>query len=220
MPSPWHWSRTDILGAPSEIAQKRIVRRWNPPCRTSGVPPSRHNRCRFCRHIRPARRCCAYACEHPLVGQIGFGENPFMRVAFKTPAPVFAKAFLIQSRYRFDQCDCRSKGVPVSEPENILRETALPGGSFTAVARGRLWPYQRPHRRSQRGPDDAARSRKLSHPEDFLLCDLEGNLIGKEGKLPGEPPIHLEVFKARPDVNSVAHFHTHNATSFRCLSTT
>ncbi|MEE2996848.1 MAG: class II aldolase/adducin family protein, partial [Pseudomonadota bacterium] len=41
---------------------------------------------------------------------------------------------------------------------------------------------------------------KVSHPEDFLLCDLEGKLIGKQGKLPGELPIHLEVFKARPDV--------------------
>lgn len=55
---------------------------------------------------------------------------------------------------------------------------------------------------------------KVSHPEDFLLCDLDGNQIGTTEKLPGELPIHLEVFKARPDVNSVAHFHTHNATSF------
>lgn len=55
---------------------------------------------------------------------------------------------------------------------------------------------------------------KASHPEDFLLCDLDGNQIGTTDKLPGELPIHLEVFKARPDVNSVAHFHTHNATSF------
>lgn len=55
---------------------------------------------------------------------------------------------------------------------------------------------------------------KVSQPEDFLLCDLDGNQIGSTEKLPGELPIHLEVFKARPDVNSVAHFHTHNATSF------
>ncbi|MAM69459.1 MAG: hypothetical protein CMM12_11950 [Rhodospirillaceae bacterium] len=55
---------------------------------------------------------------------------------------------------------------------------------------------------------------KLSNPEDFLLCDLDGNQIGTDEKLPGELPIHLEVFKVRPDVNAVAHFHTHNATSF------
>jgi ribulose-5-phosphate 4-epimerase/fuculose-1-phosphate aldolase len=55
---------------------------------------------------------------------------------------------------------------------------------------------------------------KVSRPEDFLLCDLDGNQIGTNVKLPGELPIHLEVFKVRPDVNAVAHFHTHNATSF------
>ena len=55
---------------------------------------------------------------------------------------------------------------------------------------------------------------KLSNPEDFLLCDLDGDQIGTDEKLPGELPIHLEVFKVRPDVNAVAHFHTHNATSF------
>ena len=55
---------------------------------------------------------------------------------------------------------------------------------------------------------------RLSHPEDFLLCDLDGNQIGTDEKLPGELPIHLEVYKARPDVGAVAHFHTHYATSF------
>ena len=55
---------------------------------------------------------------------------------------------------------------------------------------------------------------KLSQPDDFITCDLEGNLIGTENKLPGELPIHLEVYRERADVNSIAHFHTHNATSF------
>ena len=55
---------------------------------------------------------------------------------------------------------------------------------------------------------------KVSSPEDFLLCDLDGTQIGTSDKLPGELPIHLEVYKARTDVNAVAHFHTHNATSF------
>ena len=30
---------------------------------------------------------------------------------------------------------------------------------------------------------------KVSHPEDFLLCDLDGNQIGTTEKLPGELPI-------------------------------
>lgn len=55
---------------------------------------------------------------------------------------------------------------------------------------------------------------KLSQPEDFVLCDLDGNQFGTKVKLPGELPIHLEVFKSRPDVNAVAHFHTHYASSF------
>lgn len=51
-------------------------------------------------------------------------------------------------------------------------------------------------------------------PDDFAVVDLDGNQIGTDFKMPGELPIHLEIFKARPDVNSIAHFHCHNATSF------
>jgi ribulose-5-phosphate 4-epimerase/fuculose-1-phosphate aldolase len=53
-----------------------------------------------------------------------------------------------------------------------------------------------------------------SRPEDFVEIDLHGGQEGCDVKLPGELPIHLEIFKARPDVNSVAHFHCHHATSF------
>jgi len=53
-----------------------------------------------------------------------------------------------------------------------------------------------------------------SSPEDFVLVDLDGNPQGPSVKLPAEMPIHLEVFKARPDVGAVAHFHCLHATSF------
>lgn len=53
-----------------------------------------------------------------------------------------------------------------------------------------------------------------SKPDDFVLVDLEGNQYGREVKLPGELSIHLEVYKSRPDVQSVAHFHCHHAASF------
>ena len=53
-----------------------------------------------------------------------------------------------------------------------------------------------------------------SHPEDFVIVDLDGNQHGSDIKLPGELPIHLEIYKSRPDVGSVAHFHCHLATSF------
>ena len=53
-----------------------------------------------------------------------------------------------------------------------------------------------------------------SRAEDFVLVDLEGKIIAGEGKLPGELAIHLELFKHRDDINSVAHFHCLYATSF------
>jgi ribulose-5-phosphate 4-epimerase/fuculose-1-phosphate aldolase len=53
-----------------------------------------------------------------------------------------------------------------------------------------------------------------SHPEDFIEIDLHKGQDGCDVKLPGELPIHLEILKARPDVNAVAHFHCHHATSF------
>jgi ribulose-5-phosphate 4-epimerase/fuculose-1-phosphate aldolase len=53
-----------------------------------------------------------------------------------------------------------------------------------------------------------------SRPEDFLEVDLSGRIIKGEGKLPGELPIHLEIYKKRPDIGSVAHFHCLYATSF------
>jgi ribulose-5-phosphate 4-epimerase/fuculose-1-phosphate aldolase len=53
-----------------------------------------------------------------------------------------------------------------------------------------------------------------SSPEDFVTVDLDGNQYGSNVKLPGELPIHTEVYRARPDVGSVAHFHCHHATSF------
>ena len=53
-----------------------------------------------------------------------------------------------------------------------------------------------------------------SRPEDFVLVDLDGNQIGSEAKLPAELPIHLEIYRARPDVGSVTHLHFLYSTSF------
>ena len=50
--------------------------------------------------------------------------------------------------------------------------------------------------------------------DDFVIVDLEGRQHGTKAPLPGEMAIHLEVFKARPDVGSVAHFHCLYPTSF------
>ena len=53
-----------------------------------------------------------------------------------------------------------------------------------------------------------------SAPEDFAVVDLDGNQPDSDAKLPGELPIHLEIYKVRPDVGSIAHFHCPFATSF------
>lgn len=53
-----------------------------------------------------------------------------------------------------------------------------------------------------------------SAPEDFVMVDLDGNRIGNDEQMPGELPIHLEIYKSRPDVGSVAHFHCLYPTSF------
>lgn len=57
-----------------------------------------------------------------------------------------------------------------------------------------------------------------SNPEDFALVDLDGNTIGNDARMPGELPIHLEIYKSRPDVGSIAHFHCHFPTSFSMSS--
>jgi ribulose-5-phosphate 4-epimerase/fuculose-1-phosphate aldolase len=53
-----------------------------------------------------------------------------------------------------------------------------------------------------------------SQPEDMATVDLEGNVIGPPVRLPAELPIHLEIYRRRPDVGSVAHLHLLYTTSF------
>jgi ribulose-5-phosphate 4-epimerase/fuculose-1-phosphate aldolase len=49
---------------------------------------------------------------------------------------------------------------------------------------------------------------------DMVIVDLEGNVVGEPVRLPAELPIHLEIFRRRPDVGSVAHLHFLYTTSF------
>jgi len=53
-----------------------------------------------------------------------------------------------------------------------------------------------------------------SKAEDFLLVDLAGKILAGDGSVPGELAIHLELYKHRSDIGSVAHFHCLYATSF------
>ena len=75
---------------------------------------------------------------------------------------------------------------------------------------------------SARLPDDRFliqdfdQSRASLTPESLLICDMNGRLVsGPPGLRPvAEVHIHSEIFKARPDVNAIAHFHHDLTTTF------
>jgi ribulose-5-phosphate 4-epimerase/fuculose-1-phosphate aldolase len=50
--------------------------------------------------------------------------------------------------------------------------------------------------------------------EDLLRMDLAGRRLAGTGDPPGEFPIHLEIYKVRPDVGSIIHYHGLYATAF------
>ena len=49
--------------------------------------------------------------------------------------------------------------------------------------------------------------------EEIVLVDLEGNVLTK-GKPSSEVNLHLEIYKARNDVNAIVHTHSPYATGF------
>jgi L-ribulose-5-phosphate 4-epimerase len=63
---------------------------------------------------------------------------------------------------------------------------------------------------------DFDQSRASLTPEALLVCDMNGRLVsGPPGRRPpAEVHIHSEIYKARPDVNAVAHFHHDLTTTF------
>jgi L-fuculose-phosphate aldolase len=48
---------------------------------------------------------------------------------------------------------------------------------------------------------------ELFDHRDFILCDFDGKQLYGAGRRHSEWPIHAEVFKARPDLNAMAHTH-------------
>jgi ribulose-5-phosphate 4-epimerase/fuculose-1-phosphate aldolase len=50
--------------------------------------------------------------------------------------------------------------------------------------------------------------------DDFILLDLTGKCVLGQAALPAELPTHLEIYKQRFDVSSIAHFHCLFSTSF------
>ena len=54
-------------------------------------------------------------------------------------------------------------------------------------------------------------------PERMLMVDFDGNVLEGEGRAPVETPIHGEIYRARPDVQSVLHCHMELAIAFTLM---
>ena len=59
-------------------------------------------------------------------------------------------------------------------------------------------------------------SRASLRPELLLICNMDGYLVSGPAGLrpPSEVFLHSEIFRVRPDVNSIAHFHHDRTASF------
>ncbi|MDH7798161.1 MULTISPECIES: class II aldolase/adducin family protein [unclassified Beijerinckia] len=60
-------------------------------------------------------------------------------------------------------------------------------------------------------------SRAELAPDRMLLVDLDGKVIQGDGKPPSETSIHIEAFRARPDVNASLHSHMDLAIAFTMM---
>ena len=60
-------------------------------------------------------------------------------------------------------------------------------------------------------------SRAEIGPESMLVVDHSGKVIEGDGQPPSELPIHLEILKARPDVQAVLHCHMELAIAFTMM---
>jgi len=64
---------------------------------------------------------------------------------------------------------------------------------------------------------DGAASRAELAPDSMLLVSNDGKVIAGNGEPPSELPIHLEILKARPDVQAVLHCHMALAITFTMM---
>jgi ribulose-5-phosphate 4-epimerase/fuculose-1-phosphate aldolase len=60
-------------------------------------------------------------------------------------------------------------------------------------------------------------SRAEVSPEAMLVVDYDGKVLEGEGQPPSEIPIHIEILKARPDVQAVLHSHMELAIAFTMM---
>ncbi|WP_416210065.1 L-ribulose-5-phosphate 4-epimerase [Anaerolinea sp.] len=55
------------------------------------------------------------------------------------------------------------------------------------------------------------------HPEDFILLDLDGNILEGSLKPSSDTASHLYIYRHRPDVNGIVHTHSPYATAFAAV---
>jgi ribulose-5-phosphate 4-epimerase/fuculose-1-phosphate aldolase len=60
-------------------------------------------------------------------------------------------------------------------------------------------------------------SRAEVSPDSMLVVDYDGKVLEGDGQPPSELPIHLEILRARPDVQSVLHSHMELAIAFTMM---
>jgi L-ribulose-5-phosphate 4-epimerase len=60
-------------------------------------------------------------------------------------------------------------------------------------------------------------SRAEVTPESMLVVDYDGRVLEGDGQPPSELPIHIEILKSRPDVQSVLHSHMELAIAFTMM---
>ena len=60
-------------------------------------------------------------------------------------------------------------------------------------------------------------SRAEVTPDSMLVVDYDGKVLEGDGQPPSELPIHIEILKARPDVQSVLHSHMEIAIAFTMM---
>jgi ribulose-5-phosphate 4-epimerase/fuculose-1-phosphate aldolase len=94
----------------------------------------------------------------------------------------------------------------------LAEETGLchhGGGNFSQLDRESGLVVITPH----------AESRYDFNAEDMLVMDLAGSVVeNRKGFTPSsETPMHLCIYKARPDAGAVCHTHAHTAATFACL---
>jgi ribulose-5-phosphate 4-epimerase/fuculose-1-phosphate aldolase len=58
----------------------------------------------------------------------------------------------------------------------------------------------------------------IATADDLVVMDLDGRKLDGRGDAPGEVSIHSEIYKARPDVMSVVHYHGMYSTAFTTVA--